>query len=426
MAEVALPGRAAGAVPEGEPEPGPSAGPPATAELEVGAAVHGGHCLARLDGRIVFVRHAIPGERVRVQLTDGGPGKRYWRADAVEILEASPDRVPSVWTAAGAGGVGGGELAHVALPAQRRWKAAVVTDALRRIGGVDRAVEVEAVPGDDARGGLGWRTRVELTVDRGGRAGMFRHRSHEVVALGDMPLAAPGIAELDLFGRRWRPGSRVDAVAPVGGDRPLVLVDGQPLRGDRRSVREVVEVDGRSHTYRVSGTGFWQAHVGAPGVVVASVLDAAGVGDGAHVVELYSGAGLLTVPLAHRVGPSGRVDAVEGDAGAVRDARRNVHGLPQVVLHPGDVRHVLDHLGPAGRGGVVVLDPPRAGAGPAVMERVCAAAPDRVVYVACDPAALARDVRIAASLGYELRDLRALDLFPHTHHVECVAVLEPG
>src|SRR5699024_8163487 len=132
----------------------------------------------------------------------GGQKRRFWRGDAVEVLEASPDRVPSVWPEAGPGGVGGGELAHVALPAQRAWKTTVLHDTMRRIGHLDLAetglgdVAVEALPGDDARNGLGTRTRIDLVVGADGRAGMFGHRSHDVLPLTSMPLAVPAIQEL--------------------------------------------------------------------------------------------------------------------------------------------------------------------------------------------------------------------------------------
>lgn len=411
-------------------------GPPpgSVVELEVGPPAHGGHCVARLAGRVVFVRHTLPGEVVRAVLTETGGGRSYWRADAVEILSPSPDRVPSAWPEAGPGGVGGGELAHVALPAQRRWKTAVVAESLRRIGGVDREVEVAAVPGDDARGGLAYRTRIELTADHRGRAGMFRHRTHDVRALTRMPLAAVPITDLGLLDRPWRPGARIDAIAPVGGDRPLVLVDGVPLRGERRSVREVVDVAGESLTFRVSGSGFWQVHDGAPRLLVRAVLAACGLGPDARpgvprpraVLDLYAGAGLFTVPLARAVGSPVPVAAVEADARAVRDARRNVHALGNVTLYEGAVGPLLSGEVPLRSGEVVVLDPPRTGAGAAVMGAVVDRRPARIVYVACDPAALGRDVRAAGDRGYALRDLRAFDLFPHTHHVECVAILEPA
>ncbi|NLF03483.1 MAG: class I SAM-dependent RNA methyltransferase [Actinomycetales bacterium] len=405
-------------------------------ELEVGAVAHGGHCVARLPddggrGRVVFVRHTLPGERVRARLTEAAPEARYWRADAEEVIEASPDRVPSVWPEAGPGGVGGGELSHVALPAQRAWKAAVVTEQLSRLGGVDRDVVVEAAPGDDARGGLAWRTRIELSVDDAGRAGMTRSRTHDVVPLESMPLAHEGLDPLGLFSRRWPRGTRLEAVAPSTGE-PLVLVDGVPFRGGkpdtrpnaRTSVTEVVRVGEAEHRYRVAGRGFWQVHRDAPGVLVASVLDAVGDVDGARVVDLYSGAGLLTVPLAHAVGPAGSVLAVEGDARAVKDARRNVHGLGHVTLEEGEVARTL--AGSAGRlaADVVVLDPPRQGAGRTVVAAVAASGARRVVYVACDPAALARDVAYLHGHGFALGAVRAFDLFPMTHHVECVAVLD--
>lgn len=398
-------------------------------ELEVGAVAHGGICVARHEGRVVFVRHALPGERVRARLTDGREGARFWRADAVEVLEPSPDRVPSAWPEAGPGGVGGADLAHVALPAQRRWKAEVVAEQLRRLAHVERDVVVEAVPGDED--GWAWRTRIELVVDADGRAGMHRTRSHDVVPLDRMPLAVPALADLRLFERRWPAGARLTAVAPVGGDRPLVLVDGEPW-GDkgpdrrpnaRTSVRERAEVASREYTWRVAADGFWQVHRSAAAVLAGAVVDAVGERPGATVVDLYSGAGLLTLPLADLVGPTGRVVAVEGDPRAVRDARRNVHDHPQVELHEGPVEEVLAG-GAVARADVVVLDPPRVGAGRGVVERIAALSPERVVYVACDPAALARDVAYLAEHGYALGSLRALDLFPMTHHVECVAVLD--
>ncbi|WP_370523980.1 class I SAM-dependent RNA methyltransferase [Cellulomonas sp. APG4] len=401
-------------------------------ELEVGPVAHGGHCVARHEGRVVFVRHTLPGERVRAVLTDAGESARFWRADAVEVLEASPDRVPSAWPAAGPGGVGGGELAHVSLDGQHRWKAAVVREQLERLARLERDVVVESAPGDDERAGLGWRTRIELVADASGRAGMHRHRSHDVVPLEDMPLAVPELRDAGLFTRHWAPGARLTAVAPVGGDRPLVLVDGVPLhRGAadtrpnaRTSVREVLELDdGTRYVWRVAGAGFWQVHREAPRVLVEAVRAAVGPRPGATVLDLYAGAGLLSAPLADAVGEAGRVVAVEGDPGAVRDARRNLHARPQVDLRLGAVADVLDGVGAAD---VVVLDPPRVGAGQRVVERVAATGAGRVVYVACDPAALARDVAHFEELGYGLRELRAFDLFPMTHHVECVAVLDRG
>lgn len=399
-------------------------------ELEVGPVAHGGHCVARLDGRVVFVRHSLPGERVRARLTESGEGRSFWRADAVEVLEPSPDRVPSVWPAAGPGGVGGGELAHVALPAQRAWKSAVLQEQLHRLAHLDLEVPVLPAPGDDERGGLAYRTRIDLVADGAGRAGMRRFRSHDVLPLDSMPLATETIAALGLFERRWSAGARIEAVAPAGGDDPLVLVDGVPFdlrRGRldprpnaRTSVHEVVG----GHAYRVSAAGFWQVHRAAPEALVRAVL--AGVGDvtGATVADLYAGAGLFTVPLADAVGPTGAVVSVEGDERAVRDARRTLHDRPHVALHHGDVATVLGQASDVVHADVVVLDPPRTGAGRAVIEAMTGLRPEKVVYVACDPAALARDIGLLTGAGYRLTRVQGFDLFPHTHHLEAVAVLE--
>ena len=421
--------------------------PGALVELEIGPIAHGGHCVARLvvdgavgagerpGGRVVFVRHTLPGERVLARLTDSGDDATFWRADAIEILEASPDRVPSAWPAAGPDGVGGGELAHVALPAQRAWKATVVAEQLHRLAKIDREVVVEAAPGDDERGGLGWRTRIDLVVDDAGRAGMRGIRSHDVHALTDMPLASEAIANLGLFARKWRPGSHVEAVAPANGQTPIVMVDGIPFAGGstdtrpnaRTSVRETFSVDGREYTYRVTADGFWQVHREAPGVLTSAVLAGLGDVDGATVLDLYSGAGLFTLPLADAVGLTGEVVSVEGDARAVHDARRNSHDRPNIELHHGEVARVLagtiDADSDVIHADAVVLDPPRSGAGRKVIASIAELRPERIVYVACDPAALARDISYLAEAGYGLAGLRAFDLFPMTHHVECIAVL---
>lgn len=391
-----------------------------TLRLRVGAPVHGGHALARHEGRVVFVRHAAPGELVEARLSDTG---KIWRADAVEVLEPSPDRVPVAWSAAGPDGVGAVELAHLSQAGQLAWKHDVITDALRRIGDLDLPVTVSPAPADaDGGPGAGWgsRTRIELAVDERGRAGMYAHRSHRIVPLDSMPLAVPAIEELGLFDRSWRPGGRLTAVAPSAA-APLVLLDGAPVRGARASVSERVVAGGHEHTYRVAGDGFWQVHRDAPAVLVEAVLGAVGDVAGATVLDLYSGAGLFTLPLA--AAGAGAVHAVEGDERAAANARRNAHGLDTVHLAHGDVARALADGTVPDHADVVVLDPPRKGAGERVLRAVAEREPDRIVYVACDPAALARDLRTAAGLGYHADAVTAFDLFPHTHHVEAVAVL---
>ena len=454
----------------GQPVPGRGRSHELT--LTVGAPAHGGHCVARpVDdpaGRVIFVRHALPGETVRARLTE--MTSRTWRADAVEILQASPDRVESVWPEAGPAGVGGGELAHVALDAQRTWKRWVLADCLRRIGGQEvadavaslpeatagAAVPIEPMPTDaaaqastSARGralaGTATRTRVSLTVSDDGEPGMHAFRSGTVLPLRRLPLAVPAINEIGLLERsRWRahyrPGMRIEAIAPSAGE-PVVLLDGRPLIAQarstgRRRVQEVVDASALGLgelTYSVHADGFWQVHVDAPRVLVERVVRAALGEDleraaGSRVLELYSGAGLFTLPLAALVGDMGRVLSLEGSEQAVRDARRTLHGHPAARLAVGRVstRTVRELAGAftGARPDVVVLDPPRQGAGREIIEAVAALGAERIVLVACDPAALARDTGTVLRAGYRLGSLSALDMFPHTHHFETIAVLD--
>lgn len=416
---------------------------PTVVEIAVERPAHGGHCVGRTGGRVVFVRHCLPGEKVLAALTQAGPQDAFWRAETVEVLEASPDRVVSAWPAAGVGGVGGGELAHVELSAQRRWKTEVLVEQLQRLGRVSAdqtaGVAVVGVPGDDERGGLGYRTRVEFATTVRGELGMHKHRSREVVAVDEMPLAAPGLAELGVFQWQWPRKAQVKIVLPVGGDRELILVNGQPWRRSgadtrpsaRRTVREVVQArcggDDVRWEFKVAASGFWQVHDGAPALLTQRVVELAGdaVGPGATVLDLYSGAGLLTAPLADVVTSSGLVVAVEQDRMAVRDARRGVAQQDHVRPVAGEVGKVLvEGSQVPDRVDAVVLDPPRAGAGREVLSAVCAREPKRIVYVACDPASLARDVAYLAGHEYRLAHVEGHDVFPHTHHFESLAVFE--
>jgi tRNA/tmRNA/rRNA uracil-C5-methylase (TrmA/RlmC/RlmD family) len=427
---------------------------------------HGGHCVARHEGRVVFVRHALPGETVLARLEAAGPDDRFWRADAVQVLVASPERVTPPCVLARPGGCGGCDWQHASLPEQRRLKAQVVLEQLTRLGRVDLStvpglaeLTVEAVPGDTD--GLGWRTRLRFAVDDQGRPGLRRHRSHQVVPVPHCPIAHREVEALGVGIKRWRGAEAVEVVAagvgidqPDDADRVQRLVVLEPLPGTRVSapalaadaalslrtpeglkrlrgrtwVEERVVLDGEPRLFRVTGAGFWQVHPGAAATLVEAVLAATDPRPGERAVDLYSGVGLFTAAIALRVGVTGSVLGVESDPRGAADARRNLHDLPQVVLETGRVERVLPRLiaaGPWVLTDVVVLDPPRSGAGRPVIEAVLSTRPRAVAYVACDPAALARDVATAAQCGYRLAAVRAFDLFPQTHHIECVATLVP-
>lgn len=375
-------------------------------ELEVGPVAHGGHCVARYEGQVVFVRHALPGELVHARVTE--QNAKYLRADAVQVLTPSPHRIEPPCPYAGPGRCGGCDFQHANIVEQRRLKATVVSDTLRRIGGIERNVVMES-PGDD---GLGWRTRMRYAVV-GGRPGMFAHRSHDLVPIDRCLIAHPDTPPV--LDQRWPGASSVQAVVSSEGKTAVLT--------DENSAGRVVEVV-RDRRFRVEAGGFWQVHPAAPSMLVDAVLAGLEPAAGETALDLYSGVGLFAAFLAEA---GCAVLAVEGDRDAVKNARRNLHDLPAVTLEQGDVDKVLNNA--AGQGlesvDLVVLDPPRTGAGKAVVRRIAALSPRKIAYVACDPAALARDLKTFGELGYGVSSLRAFDLFGMTHHIECVAVLEP-
>jgi tRNA/tmRNA/rRNA uracil-C5-methylase (TrmA/RlmC/RlmD family) len=436
--------------------------------VDVGPVAHGGHCVARHEGRVVFVRHGIPGERVRVRLTDAEEKAKFWRSDVVEVLEASPDRVPHFWRTAdsasswahGRPPVGGAELGHVSLQRQRSLKAEVLAEQLSRLAGVELSPEVEAVgqangqKTDDGGAGLAWRTRASFGVTQSGRLGMHAHRSDQVIPVQEMPLAVDGINALRLWDVDLQGIERVEVAAPANGSRPLVLLAPAPGTRAKRlnsilsqlpadvSVasydplkNESLQLRGRTwvqesaagHDYRVTGAGFWQIHRDAPETLVGAVTGFLHEGGflepGAAVADLYAGAGLFTAPLADAVGETGSVLSVEGAPGTSRDARKNLHGSSQVEIVQGKVERVLRQR--PRQFDALILDPPRAGAGKAVVSQLIASSPRAIAYVSCDPSSFARDIGYFQQGGWQLAGLRAFDLYPHTHHLETVALLTP-
>jgi tRNA/tmRNA/rRNA uracil-C5-methylase (TrmA/RlmC/RlmD family) len=403
-------------------------------EVSVGPVAHGGHCVARHEGRVVFVRHTLPGERVVVRVTeDRHPG--FCRADAIEILEASPDRVERPCAYSGPGRCGGCDWQHVDPAAQRTLKATVVQEQLARLAGLsDVDVPVEELPG----GPLRWRSRARFAVDRSGAAGLRRHRSHDVVVLDDCPITVEPAAQA-VLGRRWPGAGAVDVSVDSTGAVTTTRLDrrGQPTSSrvvrpggelpEEPSARAERHAGGRD--WEVEGTGFWQVHPAAADALVAAVAGFAEVRAGETVLDLYAGAGLFGGVLAPAVGADGRVVCVESEEAACAAAAANLAGLPQAEVWQGDVDaegldELLAELGSAPD--VVVLDPPRAGAGQAVSRLLARTGARAVVYVACDPAALARDVAAFAEGGYRLAAVRGFDAFPMTAHVECVALLVPA
>jgi tRNA/tmRNA/rRNA uracil-C5-methylase (TrmA/RlmC/RlmD family) len=410
---------------------------PEVVELEIGNVAGGGGCVARApDGRVVFVRHSLPGETVMAEVT--AATKSYLRADAVAILRASPDRVAPPCPFAGPGRCGGCDFQHVSLAGQRQLKAYRIAEQLERVAGIVKEVEVEAVRPDE--NGLGWRTRVRLAADQEGHLGFRRHRSHQLEYVDHCLIAAPEIAATGAIGATWPGVDEVEVIVTPGHPGALICVDPTPKSRPRlpaliagmvvrgRIVREpgYIETTVDGSAFRVSAGVFWQVHLDAPSVLAGAVREALRVNSGDRVVDLYAGAGLFSVLLAADVGRQGSVLAVERDRRACADAEHNGRELPQLEVKKASVSPKLVEHG-IGSPDFIVLDPAREGAGRPVMAGLAthAATLQRLVYVSCDPASFSRDIRVLLDQNWSLASLRAFDIFPMTEHVELVACLVP-
>lgn len=417
-------------------------------EVQVGPVAHGGHCVARYDGRVIFVRLALPGERAVVRITEARPGS-FCRGEAVRVLDADPRRITAPCTHFGPGGCGGCDFQHAEASLQRELKATVVAEQLRRLAGIELAVRVEPLPGGD----FGWRRRVRWALDPQGRIGPRGTRSHRVVAINQLRpclIAGPPVnAATDTLdvppgvrgsaprrppaARRRRDDGRPAARRSAAEALPEVVLaqaaDGAVTAswlGPAAPASPVIGERAVGRDFSVAADGFWQPHVAAADVLADAVRDAlAGIElTGRTGWDLYGGVGLFAEVLVRAVGDVGTVVGVESDERAAALAADNLARHPGFTVRNGNVEDVLPSLDPAVA--AVVLDPPRSGAGPRVCATLADLRPDVIVYVACDPAALARDTAALLAGGYRLDSLRAFDTFPQTHHVECVARFVPA
>jgi tRNA/tmRNA/rRNA uracil-C5-methylase (TrmA/RlmC/RlmD family) len=307
----------------------------------------------------------------------------------------------------------------VNIARQRSLKADVITEQFARIAKMSISVEVESVGAE-----IGWRSRINATTDRNGQLGFIGSRSHTVIPVKNCLVAAKEIGFSELATRVWKGDMRVEIAASNTGERSISLM---PTRGETKSRLSegpaVLHEKVLEKTLEVSNNSFWQGHVTAPDLLSEVVKEFAGVKNADHVLDLYGGVGLFAAALIEAVGPEGRIDLIEGSKSATSDASRNFAENSNIKVVTGDVATHLPRINSAD---VVVLDPPRDGAGKIVVSEISRLKPRTIVYVACDPAALARDTGYFLERGYSLVKLRAFDLFPMTHHIECVALFEPA
>lgn len=390
--------------------------------LTAGAPANGGSCVAHHEGRVVFVRYALPGERVRVRVTaDRGS---YWHAEVVEVVEPADGRTASLCPIAGVDGAGCCDLAFATPELARALKAEVVANQLERLGGHRWSGEAESL----SSGPTGWRTRVRLDVGADRRPGFHRYHSDDLVT--DLRCAQlpdgmlDGIAQIE-----WPAAAQLHVAVDDDGARHVV----RTLRQGRRTATKVMEgryeavqrVAGR--TWQVPVTAFWQAHRDAAATYSGLVAEWAAACSGMSAWDLYGGAGVFAAVLGEAVGPSGRVLSVDTSRASTRAARTALADLTQVQIVTDSVRRALEaQRGRASKADVAVLDPPRAGAGREIIDLLAAAGVPRVVHIGCEAASFARDIGIYVGHGYAVEKIKVFDAFPLTHHTECVALLTRG
>jgi tRNA/tmRNA/rRNA uracil-C5-methylase (TrmA/RlmC/RlmD family) len=390
--------------------------------VDIEKIAHGGHFIARHaseNGKkaVIFVRHAIPGEKVEIEITS--TSANFIRADVVEVISASPDRVQAPCAYSHRDGCGGCDFQHISTARQRALKSEVIKEQFERIAKMDISVDVEEV--DEP---LHWRTRVTATTDHTGALGFYSSRSHRVIPVKECLIAIPEIGIAAMSVQKLSPDVRIEIAYSSEGER---MVAEAPKSGDgkfRQNIGPAVlhERVGEE-LLQVSQRSFWQGHKRAPEVLTDVVRNFAELQEGEAVLDLYGGVGLFTSACLKDVGTNGSIHLVEGSKDATNDAKNNFAAHSNVEISTGDVAKIVTRIN---RADVVILDPPREGAGKEVVQEIARISPRSIIYVACDPAALARDSAYLMEKGYALEKIRAFDLFPMTHHIESIALFIPS
>ena len=380
--------------------------------VEIGPIAHGGHFIARHKGQVIFVRYGITGEEAVVEITS--TSSKLARGDAIEILKASEDRVVPPCKYAVPGGCGGCDFQHIEISAQLELKRSVIREQFSRLGRIE--IDLDVLPVEPTNG-LHWRTRMDFAISKNGKPGLYSARSKEVTEIDKCLIAVEAINDPTIFARNWKGEDRLEVAVSSSGEKN-VSRGGRSISGPTQ-LHEVVG----EHTYQISPTSFWQSHSAAPQTLTKLVMDLMALRPGDQVCDLYGGVGLFTAPMAEDVGDIGKVHLIESSHRATQDALKIFEKMKNVVVHSGRVEQKLPLIN---RVDVILLDPPRTGAGEMVIKQMLAKKPRTIVYVSCDPASMARDARALEEGGYHLNHIVGFDLFPMTQHAECVARFSLG
>ena len=375
--------------------------------LDIGTIANGGHFIARHNEQIIFVRHSITGEKANVKIT--AVNSKFAFGDAVEILKKSKDRVNAPCKYAHPEGCGGCDFQHIDLKTQLNFKKIVIQDQFKRIAKIDINPDLISA---DSESGLNWRSRLNLGISENKKLGLHSHKSNKIIEIDECLIALKEINNLDVFNKHWENNDNIKISCSSENDITITHL-GKKISGSDK-LKEVV----KDNKFNISPQSFWQSHKNAPGIILEQVLKFANIKKGERVCDLYGGVGLFTLPISKIIGENGEVHLIETNRTCIDDANEMFADLKNIFTHHGTVEQ---KLGSVKKIDTIILDPPRNGISKQVINQMIEKKPHTIVYVSCNPSTLARDTKILLNNKYALTNVVGLDLFPMTHHVECVA-----
>jgi len=375
--------------------------------LNVGNIANGGHFIGRHNDQIVFVRHGLTDERAVVKIT--AVNSKFAFGDAIEIIKKSKDRVTAPCKYAHPEGCGGCDFQHIDPIAQLNLKKIVIQDQFKRIAKIE--INPEIISKDSLKG-LNWRTRLNLAISENKKLGLRAHKSNKIIEIDECLIAVEGINKSEIFNKKWENEDNIKISYSSDNDMNISQL-GKNISGPDK-LNEVVD----DNKYYISPKSFWQSHKNAPEFILEQVLKFANIKEGERVCDLYGGVGLFTLPISKILGENGEVHLIEVNRVCIDDATELFADIKNIFIHHGTVEQ---KLGSIKKINTIILDPPRNGVSKQVINQMIEKKPQTIIYVSCNPSTLARDTKILTDNNYTLTNIVGLDLFPMTHHVECVA-----
>lgn len=371
-----------------------------------------GGAIGRHDGQVVFAAYGIPGEEAVVEIERYS--KDYLMGRVVEVLSPSPHRVEAPCPYFGT--CGGCQWQHIDYPFQAELKARIVGEQLRRIGKFEEPPVAATVTAEER---WHYRNHARFSTDRQGQLGFVSLLRRRFVRIDHCRIMHPWInGVLERLQGKCAGLHQVAIRYGVRTEQALIHPSLKEIDDSIPSGQTSYEEELLGKRFRISGASFFQVNTRQAEVLIEVVRDRLALAEDQLLLDAYAGVGTFAVLLAPHVK---RVIAIEESPAAVADAVINQAGINNIVFYQGKVEQILPDL--RQRPQAAILDPPRVGCHPDTIAAVLKRPPARLVYVSCDPATLARDLRALCRGGYRLQEVQPVDMFPQTFHIECVATL---